>query len=77
MEEREYYWVDIESGVRFKCSKEFYETMRATWIAATPAKLCNKKFGSMMIFGTGGKIDKKGKFLSEDEIKRLNQNKDE
>ena len=56
-EKKQYYWTDIESGVTFPCSKEYYDTMKATWIAAKP-KLTKdyKKFGTMIITGTGGEL---------------------
>ena len=34
--EKQYYWTDIESGVTFPCSKEYYETMIDIWEAARP-----------------------------------------
>ncbi len=55
--ENKYYWVDIESGIRFECSKEFRDSMLSMWEEAKP-KLTDKSFGIVMLTGTGGEINK-------------------
>ena len=53
--ENKYYWVDIESGIKFECSKEYYESMMKNWNDAIP-KFNEIKFKIPIIYGTGGEI---------------------
>ena len=57
-EENQYYWTDIESGVRFPCSKEYYEGMKRAWEECKPKLTSNSRnIGSVIITGTKGDID--------------------
>lgn len=37
--EKQYYWVDLESGVRYPCTKEYHDSMMKAWKEAYPPNL--------------------------------------
>jgi len=49
-EQKQYYWVDLESGVRFPCTKEYYDGMKKIWNEAIPKRVLSP--GVMVITGT-------------------------
>ena len=52
-EEKQHYWVDLESGVRYPCSKEYYEGMKRIWNSVRPKlTLPPDKRSVMVITGT-------------------------
>lgn len=51
MGDKQHYWVDIESGVRFPCSKEYYDTMKKIWEDVKP-KFKRPIEGRQLIIGT-------------------------
>jgi len=51
MENNQHYWVDIESGVRFPCSKEYYDTMKKIWEDVKP-KFKRPIEGKQLIIGS-------------------------
>ena len=54
-EEKQYYWTDLESGVRFPCTKEFHDSMMAIWNATIPKFAPSKKMTSLNVRDFGGK----------------------
>ena len=50
MEEKQYSWVDLESGVRYPCSKEHYEGMLKLWESCKPKNI--KLKNPVIIVGT-------------------------
>ena len=51
-ENRQYTWVDLESGVRYPCTKEHQEEQKRIWEMCKPKFI--KGFSTPIIFGTGG-----------------------
>lgn len=69
--QKQYSWVDPESGERFLCSKEYYESMFKNFSDATP-KLSNKFELKPIIYGTSGNINTNNDYekLWEQSMKR-------
>lgn len=53
-EEKQYYWVDIESGVRFPCTKEYHDSMTKLWESVKPEFRPSVKIKHMVLYGTKG-----------------------
>lgn len=53
MSDKQYYWIDIESGQKFECSKEYYENQLKQFNDIIP-KFNGEFQGTVMMMGTGG-----------------------
>lgn len=51
---KQYYWIDFESGVRYPCTKEYYDAKMKNLEDAKPKFDKNIKFKIPIIYGTGG-----------------------
>lgn len=54
MEDKQYYWVDIESGVRFPCTKKYHDSMKKIWEDCKPKFTPSKKMTQIIIGTTAG-----------------------
>jgi hypothetical protein len=51
MEDKQYYWTDLESGVRYPCTKGHYDSMKKLWRDAMPKFVPSPKM-TKLVFGT-------------------------
>lgn len=52
--EKDYNWVDFESGVKYPCTKKYYDDMMKNFKDAVPKFDKDIKFKIPIIYGTNG-----------------------